>query len=523
MKAVVTEQRQDGRAGRICRETPVVVIGGGPGGLTAANDLVERGTDVVVFEQDAGVGGISRTVEYKGFRFDIGGHRFFTKVKVVRELWRRMLGPDFLVRPRLSRIYYNGRFFDYPLRPFNALANLGIWTSALVLLSYLWVQVFPIRPEKSFADWVSNRFGRRLFGIFFKSYTEKVWGIPCTTIDAAWAAQRIKGLSLRSAVVNMLVPRRQADQEITTLIEQFEYPRLGPGMMWDAFRANVERKGGRVELNARIVGLHHDGQRIVTAEVEKDGKRFIQPASEVISTMPMRHLVNALRPHAPDEIVAAANRLNYRDFLTVALIVNQAEVFRDNWIYIHDPELRVGRIQNFKNWSPEMVPDPSLTCLGLEYFCFEGDGLWSMPDEQLIDLATRELDATGLAARSDVVEGVVVRVPKAYPVYDGGYLQALQTLKDYLGDFENLQLVGRNGMHKYNNQDHAMLTALLAVDNVYGGRHDLWAVNAEEEYHEDYSGSDSGDDPFDVAQIAKTQPMVPLARPTAGSGVPGGR
>ena len=453
---------------------PVVIIGAGPGGLTAAHELVTRGSRVVVFEHDDCVGGLSRTVQYKGFRFDIGGHRFFTKVRVVRDLWRRMLGTDFLKRPRLSRIYYNRRFFDYPLKPRNALSNLGIWTSFSVLLSYLLAQARPIKPEVSFADWVTNRFGRRLYEIFFKSYTEKVWGIPCESIDSQWASQRIKGLSFATAVINMLWPsRRSGKGEIKTLIDEFEYPRLGPGMMWDAFKVDVEQGGGRVELNARVVGLVREGSSISGVEVEQGGRRYVQPASHVISTMPMRHLVRAFGGNVPEDVMSAAKRMNYRDFLTVALVVDQADVFRDNWIYIHDPDLKVGRIQNYKNWSPEMVPDQSQTCLGLEYFCFEGDGLWSMDDRDLIELATDELHATRLVPRSAVVDGTVVRVPKAYPVYDQGYSERLDCLKRYLAQFSNLQLVGRNGMHKYNNQDHAMLTALLAADNILGGDHDL--------------------------------------------------
>ena len=331
---------------RVGADSPVVIIGGGPGGLTAANDLVERGVPVVVFEQDPGVGGISRTVEYKGFRFDLGGHRFFTKVGIVRELWRRILGPDFLVRPRLSRIYYNNRFFDYPLKPFNALRNLGVATSVSVLLSYLWILLRPIKPESSFADWVSNRFGRRLYTIFFKSYTEKVWGIPCSSIDAQWAAQRIKGLSLTSAVINMLLPNHNNGQDgIKTLIDEFEYPRLGPGMMWDAFRSRVEQGCGRVEVNARVVALLRERGRVTGVEIEQHGRRYIQPASHVISTMPMRHLLRALSPKVSAEALDAASQLHYRDFLTVALICNQKHVFQDNWIYIHDQNLKVGRVK----------------------------------------------------------------------------------------------------------------------------------------------------------------------------------
>jgi protoporphyrinogen oxidase len=488
-------------------ERPVVVIGAGPAGLTAAYDLTRRGAPVLVVEQDDQVGGLARTVLYNGFRFDIGGHRFFTKIDGVRDLWHELLGNDLLQRPRLSRIYYRGRFFDYPLKAGNVLANLGPLTSAAMVVSYLRARLTPIHPEVSFEDWICNRFGRRLFDTFFKSYTEKVWGIPCDRIGAQWAAQRIKGLSLWTAALGML---RSSGGRIRTLIHEFEYPRLGPGMMWDACRHRIEDAGGRVVLKSRISAIRHDGQSVTELVVDGDGGCGVTCASHVISTMPVRNLIRALSPAAPPEIRAAAERLKYRDFMTVAVIVDQAEVFPDNWIYIHEPSVRVGRIQNFKNWSPEMVPDSRLTCLGLEYFCNAGDDLWTMPDDEIKALAARELDAIGLVAASRVIDAYVLRVPKAYPVYDDGYVEALAGVRDWLATLSNLQLVGRNGMHKYNNQDHSMLTARLAVRNLYGEQHDLWAINADEEYHEE----------GETKQLAATQPLVP--RPIrAGSTGPG--
>jgi protoporphyrinogen oxidase len=490
-----------------------VVIGAGPAGLTAAYFLVRRKLAVTILERDHIVGGIARTVEYKGFRFDIGGHRFFTKVGPVRNLWHAMLGPEMLTRPRLSRIFYRGRFFDYPLKPFNALRGLGLFEAFRVLLSYLWIKVRPIRPEVSLEDWVSNRFGRRLYRIFFKTYTEKVWGIPCNRIGAQWAAQRIKGLSLVTAVINMLFKGGQGEGsgQIKTLIDQFEYPRLGPGMMWEAFRADIEKREGRLLFGARVVRLRQADGRIAEVEFEHEGARAALTSDLVLSTMPLRELIESLSPPAPAAVREAAAALKYRDFLTVALILDTPTLFPDNWIYVHDPSVKLGRIQNFKNWSPDMVPDQSKTCLGLEYFCFENDGLWAMPDADLIALGARELDAIGLLRGAKVLDGTVVRMRKAYPVYDDGFVEALDVVRKYLDGFTNLQVAGRNGMHKYNNQDHSMVTAILAVQNLLGARHDVWGVNADDEYHEE-AGLDSGELAGDLSALAETQPLVPQAR-----------
>ena len=486
------------------RHGPTIIVGAGPAGLTAAHMLLNRGCEVRVLEKDGQVGGIARTVEYKGFRFDIGGHRFFTKVTVVNELWHKMLGDDFLRRPRLSRIYYRGTFFDYPLKPLNALFGLGVWNALLAGLSYLWSHLRPIRPEVSVEDWVSNRFGRRLYRIFFKTYTEKVWGIPCRTISAQWAAQRIKGLSLWTAVSSMLFGRfkRRGGAQIKTLIDEFEYPRHGPGMMWERFRTEVLRQGGQVELGVEVRGLVHEDGRITAVDIDRGGLTERIPVGALLSTMPLRQLVHALSPPAPIEVRAAADRLKYRDFITVVLIVDAPELFPDNWIYVHDPSVKLGRIQNFKNWSPEMVPDPKLTCLGLEYFCFEGDGLWTMPDADLIELGRREMAVIGLVDPSAVVDGTVVRMPKAYPIYDQGYEDALATIRLYVDSFTNLQVAGRNGMHKYNNQDHSMVTAMLAADNLLGAHHDVWAVNADDEYQEETKVAS-------VRALQQTQPLVP--------------
>ena len=464
----------------------VAVIGAGPAGLTAAYELARRKTQVTVLEQDHQVGGIARTVTYRGFRFDIGGHRFFTKVAVVSRLWQRLLGDDLLRRPRLSRIVYRNRFFDYPLKPLNALRNLGPWTALLIFLSYLQAKLFPIRNEVSFSDWVTNRFGKRLFEIFFKTYTEKVWGIPCHTIGLQWAVQRIKGLSLRTVLVTALAPRRfRKSGKIKTLISEFRYPRLGPGMMWEALRDRTVELGGEVILGFWVNRIEHDGARVLALVGERDGAPERLAVDEVISSMPIRSLVLALFPPAPVEVRAAAERLTYRDFLTVALIVAGENLFPDNWLYIHDETVRVGRIQNFGNWSPEMVPESGKSCLGLEYFCTEGDDLWTMDDADLVSHAARELAAIGLVPGLTILDGAVVRMPKAYPVYDEAYPVAINLVREYLARFTNLQEVGRNGMHRYNNMDHSMLTGMFAARNLFHERMDLWSINVDDDYHEE--------------------------------------
>ncbi|QDV34574.1 NAD(P)/FAD-dependent oxidoreductase [Tautonia plasticadhaerens] len=470
-----------------------VIAGAGPAGLTAAFELTRHGRPCVVVEADPErVGGISRTDVYKGYRFDIGGHRFFSKSAEVNAFWDEILGGDLLRRPRLSRIFYDRKFFHYPLRPVDALLKLGPIKSARILASYLKARLRPVEPERSFEDWIVNRFGRTLFEIFFKTYTEKVWGMPTSEISADWAAQRIKGLSLIGAALNALkVGRPGRGEVVKTLIEEFKYPRLGPGQMWEAAADRVRQAGGAVHLGRRVDRIEHDG-RSITAFVsrDRDGRATEYRGRHFISTLPIRHLIAAMSPPAPDEVRQAAGGLRYRDFLTVVLIVDRPETFPDTWIYVHEPGVRVGRIQNFKNWSPEMVPDPTTSSLGLEYFCFEGDDLWTMPDADLIALGRREIAAMGLIPASSVVDGCVVRMPKAYPVYDETYRDRVAVVRGWLDRFDNLELAGRNGMHKYNNQDHSMMTALLAARNILGlGSYDTWRVNTDAEYHE------QGDDP----------------------------
>ena len=467
----------------------VIVIGAGPAGLTAAVDLAEAGREVVVLEKDpAYVGGIARTVRYKGYRFDIGGHRFFSKSDEITQRWKQRLSSEFISVRRLSRIFYNGRFFDYPLKASNALFGLGIFTSLSCVLSYLWARLFPQREEKSFSDWVCNRFGKKLFSIFFKTYTEKVWGMPCEEISADWAAQRIKGLSLWNAIWNALIPQkgRSGGALIKTLIDTFEYPRLGPGQMWEKYRDDLLQADGRVEMGQEVVAIHTADDR-VTSVTTRDaaGRCATWTGDEFIVSLPLQQCARVFAPPLPDPALKAADRLKYRDFLTVALMVRKTDLFPDNWIYVHDPSVKLGRIQNFNNWSPDLVPDAETTCLGLEYFCFEGDGLWSMDDQDLIALGKRELAKLGLVREDDVFDGTVVRMEKAYPVYGPNYGEDVAAIREALSRFTNLQPVGRNGMHKYNNQDHSMMTAILAAKNLSGGTFDLWKVNTDAEYHEE--------------------------------------
>jgi protoporphyrinogen oxidase len=475
----------------------VLIIGAGPAGLTAAYLLTKAGKRVTVIERDPDyVGGISRTVRYGDFRFDIGGHRFFSKSREVVDLWNEILPDDFIDRPRLSRIFYGKKYYAYPLRAFEALSNLGIFTSALCMLSYGWAKVTPISPAKTFHQWVRNQFGEKLFSIFFRTYTEKVWGMSCDDISSDWAAQRIKGLSLSAAVIDGVKrslgvkakPSAKLGEQggVKTLIESFRYPRKGPGMMWEAAAAKTQAQGGEVIMDRDLQSMTFDAARglwTLTA-VSACGETHHYSAREVISSAPITELAAAIQPTPPS--VDAAMSLRYRDFITVALIAKAGSTFPDNWIYIHDPSVKVGRIQNFLSWSPEMAPQ-GFACLGLEYFCFEGDGVWTSKDEDLIALATKEIAQIGLLQPHEIVDGSVVRQAKAYPVYDDAYQTHVDAVRaDLEGTYPTLHLVGRNGMHKYNNQDHAMMTAMLTVQNILAGRreYDVWQVNEDAEYSE---------------------------------------
>jgi protoporphyrinogen oxidase len=438
------------------------------------------------------VGGISRTVERDGYRFDIGGHRFFTKVQEVEDCWHEILPPeDFLVRPRMSRIYYRGKFYDYPLKASNALRNLGFLEAVRCILSYVWARIHPPKDQTNLEGWVAARFGWRLYSIFFKTYNEKLWGVPASEIQSDFAAQRIKDLSLFKAIVNMLDPRKN-QTKITSLIEQFEYPKYGPGMMWERCTELVEAAGTTVLLETPVVAITHADGRATTVRAGRGEATGTFEADHIVSSMPLTTLVKSMEPAPPPDVLAAADDVLYRDFLTVALVVPEEVGFPDNWIYIHAPEVEVGRIQNYGQWSPYMVKE-GRTCLGLEYFVTQGDELWDADDDDLIALATEELHQIGLVEPDQVEKGYVVRMKKTYPMYDEHYQQNVAVLREWIErNTPNVHPVGRNGMHRYNNQDHSMFTAMLSVDNMLGGDHDVWSVNVEEEYHEEKAAPSSG-------------------------------
>jgi protoporphyrinogen oxidase len=474
------------------------VLGAGPAGLTAAYVLAGRDLPATVLEAGTQVGGIAKTVRHAGCRFDLGGHRFFTKLPAVQRLWEEMLGEELLVRPRLSRIYYNGGFFAYPLRAEDVVRRLGLVETARCAVSYLAARARRTPPPETFEAWVTARFGRRLYDTFFREYTEKVWGVPGSEIEAEWAAQRIRNLSFWTALTSALRVRRT---HVTSLIEEFHYPRLGPGQMWEAFGERVERAGIPVRLAHRCTSVRHaDGQVQSVLVSAPDGEVELD-VTGVLSSIPLSELVLSLDPPAPDAVLEAARRLRYRDLVVVGLVTSDPAPFPDNWIYLHDPGLQAGRVQNFGAWSPDMVR-PGATCLGVEYFCFEGDAVWSLSEQDAIALAVRELTAAGLVDPAHVLDGIKIEVPRAYPMYDRGYRAAVDVLREYLGGFQNLQTVGRNGLHRYNNQDHSMWTAVLgALNLVDGARHDVWSVNADDEYIEEGEAKALAALPLEVAPV----------------------
>lgn len=468
----------------------VAVIGAGPAGLTAGYQLRKHKISVDIFEADPQyVGGISRTVKYKDYLFDIGGHRFFSKSKEIEDLWTEILPQDLLQRPRRSRIFYRNKFFSYPLNPLEALLNLGLVQSFMIVCSYTSAKLFPVKNPRTYSDWVSNLFGKRLFQIFFKTYTEKVWGMDCNSISADWAKQRIGSLSVSKILFSKFPNFSQVTSPVKSLIESFRYPRKGPGMLWEACAKRILEMGGQIHMGCKVTKVRYledIGKYKLEYQYRNGDKKFFE-ADHIISSIPIRELIKQLAPICSEATVQAASSLRYRDFLVVNIIAKGPATFTDNWIYIHDPNVKVGRIQNLKSWSPNMVPDQQCESYGLEYFCFDHDDLWETSDEELIELGKQELEALGLVPYEKVIDGCVVRQSKAYPVYDHDYKDNLTQIKKELRcKLPGLHLVGRNGMHAYNNQDHSMMTALLCVKNIVAGAelYDVWGVNQDAEYHE---------------------------------------
>ncbi len=476
----------------------VIIIGAGPAGLTAGYRFTEYGIKPLIIEQLDRVGGISRTDNYKGYYFDMGGHRFFSKSKTVNQFWDEILGSELITRARLSRILYNSHYFNYPLKLGNTLLEMGLREGIQIILSYLKAKIKPYKDELTFEHWVTNRFGKYLFEIFFKSYTEKVWGIPTSELRAEFAAQRIKDLSLTNALMSMFIKPKST---IVTLIEEFKYPRFGPGMLWERVQGEIEARQGKVLLNTTVNKIFHDGKRITAIEISNNGKSEVIEGTDFVSSMSLMELIQKM-DDVPTEIQQAAQNLHYRDFITVCLIINRKDLFPDNWIYIHSPGVKVGRIQNFKNWSPEMVPDPNMTSLGMEYFCNKDDSFWCLPDDELIELGKRELSEIGLATYSEIEDGCVFRVEKAYPIYDADYRSHLENIRGYLDQFINFNTIGRNGLHQYNNQDHSMVTGMIAVRNVMLGEQNcLWEINGDHHYHEEKQYTEH--DEVDLLEILK--------------------
>lgn len=460
----------------------VLILGAGPAGLTASYELIKhQDFNVTIIDMDSKVGGLSKTVNFNDYYFDMGGHRFFSKIKEINNIWNETLKEDFIKRPRLSRIYYNNKFYNYPLKPINAFLNLGPFESFLILLSYLYSKIVPYKKEDTFEEWVSNRFGKRLYKTFFKTYTEKVWGVPCNKIRAEWAAQRIKGLSLTKAIINAF-PFKKNKNTIKTLIDEFMYPKYGPGMMYEQIAKNIEKNGGKILFNHRIKSLERKENKWL---IEVNNKKIT--ADYIISSIPLTELIQ-INKDSPKNIIELSKTLAYRDFLIVCLVFDKPTLLKDTWIYIHDKRIKLGRLQVLKNWSPYMLKDPNHSSYGAEYFCTEGDEIWTMKDTELIKLAEEEIKKVKLIPQNyNLLQGNVIRYKKTYAVYNSNYKQNIDLIKNYVESLPNLQVIGRYGMFKYNNMDHSMYTGLLAAKNIINGKkiYDIWKINQDEEYHEE--------------------------------------
>ncbi len=447
-------------------EDPALIIGAGPAGLAAALEMAKRGEAPLILEQASCVGGMARTEVHEGYRFDIGGHRFLTRMPDIQRLWEEALPGAFPEVSRLSHICFEGRFIRYPIEIGDVLRAVGPAEGARMIAGYLRARCRPRGGETTFEEWVSSRFGDRLYERFFKGYTEKVWGVPCNRLRSEMAAERIQGLSLASALTGAVTGRRG----LKTLTDRFHYPQLGPGMMWEAFSRSVELQGGEVRLKSPVVRLRLEGRSVRAVIVRRGDREEEIPVSRVLSSMPLRDLVRRMEPAPPAEVLKAAARLVYRDFILVGLVVDRKNLFLDQWIYVHSPEVAVGRIQNFKNWSRDMVPDPDMSSLGMEFFCSRGDGLWERTDQALADLAARDLERLGLAKRAEVVRSAVFRQTEAYPVDLTDTPGHVETLRRFLSRIPNVQTMGRNGLHRYDNQDSAMVTGIRVARRSRAGR-----------------------------------------------------
>ncbi len=466
-------------------EAPIYILGAGPAGLAAAYVLTQAGQPVVVIERESRVGGLAKSIYYRDFILDLGPHRFFTKIPPVLQLWHEVLGPEQVTINRLTRIYYRGKYFQYPVKAFEVLQKVGIWESTRIVASYLWAQLFPNRDPHNFAEWVQSKFGTRLFQIFFERYTEKLWGIPCTDISAEWAAQRIKGLSLLKAIRTAVLGN---DGRVKTLIDQFQFPRLGSGQLYDRIAAELERKGQTILTHTEVIRVEHENFHVqrLTLRDRATGEERTVPCTHVISSIPISILIQQLDQPPPELVVQLAKDLKFRNTILIYLLVEGSSIFPDNWLYINEPNVQLGRVTNFANWSPDMLANPDQTPLCCEYWCNFDDPFWQESEAKLLERAESDLRQIKLLQDQPIVGGFAVRLPRTYPIYAGNYKTALAEIQAYLQQFNNLQLIGRYGAFKYNNQDHSLLMGILAAENVLTpGKHNLWSVNSDSEYQEE--------------------------------------